>query len=135
MKAVHTGALLARVSTALALHHLSDSLQTSPFRHVGLKLASARLLNPGRDRFAEHGGSRRRQFAWTHLAQEHDPNCCFLTQQKSRLHLSTHDLEYPRQACHRPAIEVPVGYSRRRRVLNGCQEGTHQLLGCAYSPW
>jgi hypothetical protein len=68
MKAVQTGALLADVSTGCFLTQHSDSPQTSSFRHVGLRLASARLVSFGPGIFVERGGSHRQQFVWAELA-------------------------------------------------------------------
>jgi hypothetical protein len=68
MKAVQTGALLSRVNTGCSLSQYSDSLHTSSFRHVGPRLASARLVSFGRDIFVGRGGSHHQQFAWAEIS-------------------------------------------------------------------
>jgi hypothetical protein len=108
----------------LLLSQHSDSLQTSSFRHVGPKLASARLVSFGRDIFVGRGGSHRQRFAWVELASERDTSCCFFTLQRSPVHPPARDLEYFRKACLRPAIEVQVGCSGKRQVLGKCQAGS-----------
>ena len=60
----------SNVSTAYSLNQHSDNPQTSSFRHVGLRLASVRLVSFDRDIFVERGGSHRQQFAWAELAKE-----------------------------------------------------------------
>ena len=128
MKAVQTGALLATSVTGCSLNQHSDSQQTSPFRHVELRLAIVRLVSFGRDIFVERGGSHRQQFAWAELAEERDEkSCCFFTLQRTHPRPSARGLEYVRQAYHRPAIEVQVWYSRKRQVL-GKVSGRYHII-------
>jgi hypothetical protein len=61
MKAVQTGALLARL-VAFCLSQPLKGSQTASSRHVALKLASAGPLSHDRDRFVVRGENRRPQF-------------------------------------------------------------------------
>ena len=61
-----------KVSTGCAQLRTLGPQRTSSSRHAGLKLASARLSSPGRDRSEGREGSRRQQFAWTQSTREHN---------------------------------------------------------------
>ena len=51
-----------------------------------------------------------------------------LTLQKPPARPLVRGLEYPRQACHRPAIEVQVGCNRTRQALGSSQTSIKMTL-------